>query len=183
MVMGDERTPLRAADLCRFLEGKPVCDGELLGSDGNAINLKSLGGLSVVFVHPGIGGPDSPRLLEQWTAIPGARGCTPEACSFRDELAAFGAVGAQVLGLSSLSVERQRDAVRQLHLPYPLLSDTQMLLAEQLGLPTFQFRGEQYYRRLTLIIDDGVLRAALYPVLPPAQGAQQALRWLSARQS
>jgi peroxiredoxin len=151
---------------------------ELPATDGSALALDRLTGLTVVFVHPAIGGPDGAS-LEEWTAVPGARGCTPEACSFRDELTGFRAAGTDVLGLSSQPSARQREAVDELHLPYPLLSDEELRLADL--LPTFQFHGERYYKRLTLIVADATIETALYPVFPPDQAARQALSRIAER--
>lgn len=152
---------------------------ELPSTDGGPVRLDALRSQAVVFVHPGIGGPDDEGLLAEWTEIPGARGCTPEACGFRDELARFDALGASVLGLSSQDGERQRQAVADLALPYPLVSDASLTLADALQLPTFQFHGARHYKRLTLIVADGTIAAALYPVFPPDQAAEQALDWLA----
>ena len=151
---------------------------ELPATDGSVVVLDSLSGMTVVFVYPAIGGPNG-GLLEEWTAIPGARGCTPEACSFRDELAWFRAAGADVLGLSSEPAARQRESVDELHLPYPLLSDEELRLVDL--LPTFEFHDATYYKRLTLIAADETIEAALYPVFPPEGAAQQALSWIAAR--
>jgi peroxiredoxin len=90
----------------------------------------------VVFVYPGIGGPDHHDLLEEWTAIPGAWGCTPR---FRDEVVEFQAEGVQVFGLSTQSPSSQLEHVRELRLSFPLLSDESLRLSEGLALPTFDF--------------------------------------------
>src|SRR5258708_3789266 len=98
----------------------------LPASDGQRVRLDELGGRAVVFVYPGIGGPGRDDLLDEWTAIPGALGCTPEACGIRDEFAGFGAAGVHVFGLSTQSPSSQIEHVRDLALPYPLLSDAQL---------------------------------------------------------
>jgi peroxiredoxin len=131
----------------------------------------------VVFVYPSMG-VDADQLGE-WTAIPGARGCTPEACDFRDRLDGFRSAGVAVLGLSSQPPDRQREAAERLQLPYPLLSDEKLGLAASLGLPTFTFRSRRYFKRITLIVSGGRVEAALYPVFPPDRAAQQALGWLA----
>jgi len=120
-------------------------------------------------------------LPEGWDDIPGARGCTPESCAFRNlhaELLAAGA--AQVFGLSSQSSEYQREAVDRLHLPFAMLSDEPLALAGALGLPTFTVDGMTLYRRLTMIITDGVIEHVFYPIFPPDQHAQEVLDWLRA---
>ena len=114
---------------------------ELPSTKGGSLALNDLVTRTVVFVYPSIGGIDD-ALLEEWTAIPGARGCTPEACGFRDQVASFRSVGADVLGLSGQPAEQQREAVERLRLPYPLLSDERLQLATALGLPTFEFHGK-----------------------------------------
>src|SRR5918999_2503153 len=151
---------------------------ELPSTDGGAVALIDLVTRTVVFVYPSIGGIDD-ALLEEWTDIPGARGCTPEACGFRDQLGSFRSAQVEVLGLSGQPTGEQRDAVERLRLPYPLLSDEQLQLAASLGLPTFEFRGRAYFKRITLVVSQGRVEAALYPVFPPDQAAGQTLAWLA----
>ena len=150
----------------------------LPSTDGGSVVLSDLVTRTVVFVYPSIGGIDD-ALLDEWTAIPGARGCTPEACGFRDQLASFRSEGVEVLGLSGQPAGQEREVVERLRLPYPLLSDEGLQLAASLGLPTFEFRGQQYLKRVTLIASRGKVEAALYPVFPPDQAAEQALAWLA----
>ena len=157
------------------LPGRSLPSLALPATDASRVSLDELPGPTVVFVHPGIGGPAGPGALEEWTAVPGARGCTPEACSFRDELAGSRAAGAAVVGLSSQSPDSQREAAEELGLSYRLLSDEGMKAAEVLELPTFEFRGERYLRRVTLIVRDSTVKEALYPVFPPEDAARQAL--------
>jgi peroxiredoxin len=161
------------------LPGRCLPAVELPASDGRLVRLDELPARSVVFVYPSMGGPGAEELLDQWTAIPGARGCTPEACSFRDELTGFLAAGFDVFGLSSQTSVSQREHVDRLALPYPLLSDETLALAHELGLPTFEFHGKRFLRRLTLVIVDAVIAAALYPVFPPDHAASHALAWIS----
>ena len=150
----------------------------LPSTDGGRVALSDLGNRTVVFVYPSIGAIDD-ALLEEWTAIPGARGCTPEACGFRDQLGSFRSARVEVLGLSGQPAGQQRDAVNRLQLPYPLLSDAQLQLAPSLGLPTFEFHGQRYFKRIALVVSGGKVEAALYPVFPPDQAADQALAWLA----
>ena len=150
----------------------------LPSTDGGQVALGGLGGRTVVFVYPSIGAIDD-AFLAEWTAIPGARGCTPEACSFRDQLGSFRSAQVEVLGLSGQPAGQQRDAVNRLRLPYPLLSDERLQLAASVGLPTFEFHGQRYYKRITLVVTGGKVEAALYPVFPPDQAANQALAWLA----
>jgi peroxiredoxin len=152
---------------------------EMPASDGRMLRLDALPRRSVIFVYPAIGGPGRKDRLADWTAVPGARGCTPEACSFRDELAEFHAAGIDVFGLSGQNSSSQRKHVDQLGLNYPLVSDEALQLADEPGLPTFDFDGRCYYKRLTLIVRRGTIEAALYPIFPPDDAAAQAVRWIS----
>jgi peroxiredoxin len=145
----------------------------LRATDGSDVNVGALAGRSVVFAYPRTGRPGQQSLGgdEAWNAIPGARGCTPQACSIRDTHAQFEALGARVFGLSTQTTDDQREAAERLHLPYPLLSDPDAAL----GLPTFEVEGVTLYKRLTLVVRDGVVEKALYPVFPPTAAAEQAL--------
>ena len=149
----------------------------LPSTDGKAVQLDSLPGVSVVFAYPRTGRPgeEPPGGEDGWNAIPGARGCTPEACSFRDERARFAERGARVLGLSTQDTDYQREAVERLNLPYPLLSDAGLDLTRALDLPTFEAGCMTLIRRLTLIVRDGTIADVVYPVFPPDQGAELAL--------
>ena len=141
------------------------------------MTLAELSGRAVVFAYPRTGRPGEQSLGGDaaWDAIPGARGCTPQACAIRDAHARFDALGARVFGLSTQSPDDQREAAARLHLPYPLLSDPDAAL----GLPTFEVEGVTLYKRLTLILRDGVVEDAIYPVFPPTEAADQALARLS----
>jgi peroxiredoxin len=148
---------------------------------GMKVRLDRLRGRTVIFVHPGIGGPVDGSKLDAWSAVPGARGCTPQACAFRDALSAFAPHSAGIFGLSTQAVAVQRAHAAELRLPYPLLSDAALRVGDALGLPTFDFDGETYYERLTLITNDDEIEAALYPVDPPGDAPRQALAWLARR--
>jgi peroxiredoxin len=163
-----------AADHLRGAALPPVA---LAATDGSTVRLHELPGLTVVFAYPRTGRPgeEPPGGEAGWNAIPGARGCTPEACSFRDELARFHALGARVFGLSTQDTDYQREAVDRLHLPYLLLSDDGHELTDALGLPTFEVEGLRLIRRLTLIVRDGRIDDVVYPVFPPDRGAELAL--------
>ncbi|SNT51935.1 Peroxiredoxin [Streptosporangium subroseum] len=161
------------------LPGRRAPHVELLGTAGESVALDALGsGRSVIYIYPLTGRPDG-DLPQGWNDIPGARGCTTEACDFRDhhgELVAAGAV--RVFGLSSQDDEYQREVVERLHLPFAMLSDLGLRLADELNLPTFEADGMTLYRRLTLIIRNGVIEHVFYPVFPPNEHAQQVLAWL-----
>jgi peroxiredoxin len=159
------------------LPGTALPPVALPSTDGDAVRLDALEGLSVVFAYPRTGRPgeEPPGGEEGWNAIPGARGCTPEACSFRDERARFAERGARVFGLSTQDTDYQREAVERLHLPYPVLSDARLELTRALRLPTFEAGGLTLIKRLTLIVRDGTIADVVYPVFPPDQGAALAL--------
>jgi len=152
-------------------------DVALPATDGTEVRLSDLPGRSVVFAYPRTGKPGEPSLGgdEAWDAIPGARGCTPQACAIRDTHSRFEALGVHVFGLSTQSPEDQREAAERLHLPYRLLSDPDATLA----LPTFEVEGAKLYKRLTLIVRDGIVERAIYPVFPPAEAAEKALAALT----
>jgi peroxiredoxin len=153
----------------------------LPATDGRQVALDALGGgRTVVYIYPMTGRPGV-ALPEGWDDIPGARGCTPESCGFRNldaELRAAGA--AQVFGLSSQPTGYQAEAVDRLHLPFAMLSDERLALADALGLPTFTVDGMRLYRRLTMIITGGIIEHVFYPIFPPDQHAQEVLDWLQA---
>jgi peroxiredoxin len=125
-------------------------------------------------------GEEPPGGYEAWDGIPGARGCTPQACSFRDAAASFHELGTHVVGLSAQAEDEQREAAERLHLPYPLLSDSRRDFAGALRLPVFEHAGVTYLRRVTLVLRDGGVEHALYPVFPPDESAETTLAWLRA---
>jgi peroxiredoxin len=149
-------------------------------TDGSDVRLDELAGTSVVFAYPRTGEPgqEPPGGEDGWNAIPGARGCTPEACSFRDEKARFAERSARIFGLSTQDTGYQREAVERLHLPYPILSDEDLELTRALDLPTFDVDGLTLIKRLTLIVRDGAIADVVYPVFPPDRGAELALERL-----
>jgi peroxiredoxin len=131
-------------------------------------------GRTVLFCYPRTGRPDE-ELPPGWNAIPGARGCTPEACGFRDAHSQFTDVGVRVLALSTQSQDYQQEMADRLHLPFPVLSDERLELTNALKLPTFETSGMTLLKRLTLVIDDGRIAHVFYPVFPPDSHAQQVL--------
>ncbi len=153
----------------------------LQATDGTSVRLDELKGRTVVFAYPrmGLPGESSPGGDNEWDAIPGARGCTPQACSFRDEHARFTAADTRVLGLSTQDTAYQQEATERLHLPYPLLSDERLEFATALGLPTFEVDGITLLKRLTLFMRDGAIDSVIYPVFPPDRSAEQALARLA----
>ena len=151
----------------------------LPATDGRRLSLGELAARAVIFFFPGIGGPSDPRHLEDWKRVPGAYGCTSQACAFRDELQELRRYGAEVLGLSAQALPRLKSAAEGLGLAYPLLSDNSLIMADRLGLPTFEFHGSRYFERLTLVAHHGHVEAVLYPVVHPEQAAAQATKWLA----
>jgi peroxiredoxin len=133
----------------------------------------------VVYLYPRTGVPGEPSPIG-WDAIPGARGCTPQSCAFRDNLAEFDAVGASVLGISAQGHVEQAEFAAREQIPYPLLSDPGLELANRLRLPTFEVEGTTLYRRLTLVARHGRVVKAFYPVFPPDRNAGEVLAWLRA---
>lgn len=150
---------------------------ELSATDGAVVTLANLAGVSVVYVYPLTGTPGA-DLPEGWDAIPGARGCTAQACSFRDHHAELSAVGARVFGLSAQDTEYQREAAQRLHLPFPLLSDAGGSFAGALRLPTFRAGGMTLLKRVTLVCVDAVITTVFYPVFPPDRNADEVLAYL-----
>ena len=149
----------------------------LQATNGETIELSGLQGRTVLFCYPRTGRPDE-ELPPGWNAIPGARGCTPEACGFRDTHAQFTDLGVRVLALSTQDSAYQREMAERLHLPFPVLSDEQLELTRALGLPTFETSGLTLLKRLTLVIDDGKIRHVFYPIFPPDGHAAEVLDWL-----
>jgi peroxiredoxin len=149
----------------------------LRATTGETIRLDELEGRTVLFCYPRTGRPDE-ELPPGWNAIPGARGCTPEACGFRDAHQQFTELGVRVLALSTQEPDYQREMADRLHLPFPALSDERLELTRELGLPTFETSGWTLLKRLTLVIHDGRIAHVFYPVFPPDTHAAAVLGWL-----
>ncbi|WP_315720536.1 MULTISPECIES: peroxiredoxin [unclassified Bradyrhizobium] len=161
------------------LVGMTIPPLSLRATDDRLVTLSDLAGRSVVFAYPRTGEPGKVSLVEDWDMIPGARGCTPQACSFRDlfgELRAAGA--AHVFGLSTQSNAYQTEMASRLHLPFPVLSDDRLALTNALRLPTMEIAGLTMIKRLALIIDDARIAHVFYPVFPPDRNAGDVLAWL-----
>ena len=153
----------------------------LAASDGSTVDLSSLPGLVVVYAYPrtGVPGIDNPP---GWDLIPGARGCTPQTCAFRDHFAELQALGvSRLFGLSTQGSPYQREVAARLHLPFPILSDESLRLTQALRLPTFQTSGMTLMKRFTLVIRDGKIERVFYPVFPPDRNASDVIAWLKAR--
>ena len=154
----------------------------LSSTSGATVDLSALSGETVVYCYPMTGRPDR-DLPQGWDEIPGARGCTPQSCSFRDHHAELGELGERVFGLSTQSTGYQREAVRRLHLPFELLSDEDLAFAGALSLPTFEADGMILIKRLTLVLEDGRIEKVFYPVFPRGKNADEVLAWLRRQRS
>jgi peroxiredoxin len=160
------------------LPGRRLPPITLPATSGPPVALHELGPeRTVLYLYPRTGEPGVP-LPAGWDDIPGARGCTPESCGFRDHHAELAAVGAEVLGLSSQSTRYQTEVAHRLALPFALLSDERCRLADAMDLPTFEVDGMRLYRRLTLVVRDSAVEHAFYPVFPPDTHAEEVLGWL-----
>lgn len=160
------------------LPGASLPSVPLPSTQGGSLDLaEAAGERVVVYVYPRTGRPGEP-LPEGWDEIPGARGCTPQSCAFRDRASDLAGHGATVIGVSAQSPEDQREFAEREHIPYPLLSDASLELAAALDLPTFEAAGMRLYRRLTLIAREGRIEKVFYPVFPPDRNAADVLEWL-----
>jgi len=161
------------------LVGMTIPPVSLRATDDTMVTLSALSGRSVVFGYPRTGEPGKIALVDDWDMIPGARGCTPQTCAFRDLFAELKAAGASyVFGLSTQDNAYQTEMASRLHLPFPVLSDEKLELTSALRLPTMDAAGLTLIKRLTLIIDDARITHVFYPVFPPDQNASEVLAWL-----
>lgn len=150
----------------------------LSATTGNVVDLSTLPGRTIVYIYPKTGVPGVP-MPEGWDMIPGARGCSPQSCSFRDHFFELKSLGvSHLFGMSSQTSDYQREAAARLHLPFELLSDQRFELTDALQLPTFEVDGGRLLKRLTLVILDGVVDHVFYPVFPPNESASEVVRWL-----
>ena len=149
----------------------------LPATNGASVDLAALPGRFAIYIYPMTGRPGVP-LPDGWDGIPGARGCTPQSCSFRDHYAELKTLNTSVFGLSAQATEYQKEARDRLHLPFELLSDSELRLKQLLQLPTFIVTGMELYKRLTLVVENGRIRKAFYPVFPPDQNAEDVVSWL-----
>ena len=160
------------------LKGRRLPDLALPATTGSPVNLSRLVGRTVVYVYPRTGRPGQ-SLPTGWDGIPGARGCTPQSCSFRDHFAELKQLGvAQIFGLSTQDIEYQKEVAERLHLPFAILSDAELKLTQGLRLPTFLVDGMTLIKRMAWVIDNGAITHVFYPVFPPDQSAAQVIDWL-----
>lgn len=153
----------------------------LAATTGGRVTLSHCPGLTIVYAYPRTGRPGE-ELPDGWDAIPGARGCTPQSCSFRDHFDELKGLGVgHVFGLSTQDTEYQKEMAERLHLPFPVLSDHDLALTRELRLPTFRVGDMTLLKRLTLVLRDGVIEHVFYPVFPPDKSAAEVVAWLRER--
>jgi len=163
---------------CDHLIGMKLPDIELMATDGSLVNLSSQSGKTVIYCYPMTGKPGVP-LPDGWDDIPGARGCTPQSCSFRDHHGELSALGADVYGLSTQNTDYQQEMAERLHLPFLVLSDASFAFCEALRLPTFDVDGMRLIKRVTMIADKGEIISIHYPVFPSDADADWVINQLS----
>jgi|SRR6185437_3261848 len=165
----------------RHLRGMAITSIRLSATDGSDVDLSMLGGLVVVYAYPRTGRPNEPN-PDGWELIPGARGCTPQSCAFRDHYAELRSLGvSNLFGLSTQDTAWQREVAERLHLPFPILSDESLRLTTAMRFPTFITGGITCLKRMTLVIRDGRIEQVFYPVFPPDQNASEVAAWLRNR--
>ena len=163
------------------LIGRDMPSVTLPSTAGAPVDLSALtGARTVLYAYPMTGQPDGTLPSDDWDMIPGARGCTPEACAFRDHHAELNELGADVFGLSTQTTDYQREVVERLHLPFDILSDAEFALTDALALPTFEAGGMRLLKRQTLVIRAGRIEHVFYPVFPPDGHAEEVCAWLRA---
>lgn len=163
---------------CDHLPEMEVPSVPLTSTAGALVDLSGLSGRTIVYCYPRTGRPDQ-ELPTGWNGIPGARGCTPQSCAFRDHHEELRSLGSRVFGLSTQDTAYQQEVAGRLRLPFELLSDEALAFANALGLPTFEVDGMTLIKRLTLVIDEGRISKVFYPVFPPDSSAEEVIEWLS----
>jgi peroxiredoxin len=161
------------------LPGKRLPSVALKSAAGDLVDLSDLAGVTVAYCFPMMGRPGS-EMPVGWDEIPDARGSTPQSCAFRDHHVELRSLGARVFGISAQDSGFQKKIAERLHLPFELLSDEDLILAEALSLPTLEVEGMRLLRRVTLIVADGQIQKVFYPVFPPDKNAEEVVKWLSA---
>ena len=165
---------------CDHLTGMKLPSLALASTRGRRVDLSTLTGTTVVYIYPRTGRPDH-ELPTGWNAIPGARGCTPQSCAFRDRYQELKALGvSELFGLSTQEPAYQQEAAERLHLPFEILSDGKLEFAQALRLPMFEIDGMRLIKRITLIARDGRIEKVFYPVFPPDRNADEVIEWLTA---
>jgi len=163
------------------LVGSEVPSVSLPATTGGSIDLAdATQRLTVVYLYPRTGTPGEP-LPPGWDMIPGARGCTPQSCAFRDHASELASLGARIIGISAQSPVDQAEFAEREHIPYPLLSDSELTLAGEMDLPTFQTSGMHLYKRLTFVAARRRVEKVFYPIFPPQRNADDVRDWLARR--
>lgn len=166
---------------CNHLTGIQFPSVYLPSTAGNDVDPSKLAGLTILFCYPRTGGPNE-TIPDEWNAIPGARGCTPQACSFRDAADEFLSLGvSHIFGASTQDTPYQQEVRERVHLPYQLLSDEKLAMQQALQLPTFEWQGKKLIKRLSLAVEDGKIVKVWYPVFPPNESANEVLKWLKTK--
>ena len=184
--MMDEDLPSISSDLPEPIDdgatdhllGLKFPDIKLVASNGRLIDVSNSPRRTVIYVYPRTGVPDEGVFYEGWKAIPGASGCTPQSCSFRDHYQELQDLGVDLFGLSTQDSKFQQEAVERLHLPFAMLSDEKLELTEALNLPTFEVNGMTLIKRLTLVVQGSEIEQVFYPVFPPGAHAEVVVKWL-----
>lgn len=176
-----ENLPIPEDDgACDHLHNKPIPDIALPSTQGSLIRLAAIKTRLVIYCYPMTGRPDT-ALPEGWDDIPGARGCTPQSCAFRDHYQELQSLGAEVMGLSTQTPAYQKEMADRLHLPFPVLSDEALQFQQALALPTFEVAGMTLLKRVTMIVDQGVIEAVHYPIFPSNSDAAWVIAHLQNR--
>jgi peroxiredoxin len=163
---------------CDHLEGVKLPSIPLISTNGLWVDLSCVPGRVVIFAYPRTGQPGIPALVDNWNDIPGARGCTPHVCSYRDLADAFQAENVEIYGLSTQGSEYQIELAFRLNLPFQILSDAELKLTNALCLPTFTVSGYILIRRMAWVVDFGRITKVFYPVFPPDENATHVLKWI-----
>ncbi len=164
---------------CDHLEGMKFPELKILSTGDRAINLGVEKGKSVIYFYPMMGNPNSAPMIG-WNDIPGARGCTPQSCEFRNHFSKLRLLGVtNVFGASSQDIDEQKETCARLQLPFELLNDSEFELATALNLPTFSYKDKKLIKRLTVIVEDGTIIKVFYPVFPPNENAERVIEWLN----
>ncbi len=162
---------------CNHLLGTKLPSVMLRSTSGLIVDISAINGAVAIFFYPMIGRPDSAPMLG-WNDIPGARGCTPQACSFGDNYSKLEKQGVKLFGISSQPLVDQQAAQQRLNLPFELLNDSEFVLAKAMHLPTFSYKKSTYIKRITIIIENGVVKKTLYPVFPPNENVIDVIKWI-----
>ena len=165
---------------CDHLPGRALPPITLPSTAGRMVNLAELKVPTVLFFYPRNAQPHE-SIPEEWNLIPGARGCTPHSCGFRDLHQEFKLLGFQIFGVSTQNTDYQKELVNRVHLPFEVLSDAKFELVNALQLPTFEYRGLRLLKRMAWVVEDGKITKVFYPVFPPDKNADEVLNWLKAR--